>query len=1004
MHSIHKGRLAAVTLLFGLAVILGLWASGAEQTNAALSTPYIRIEGPGIAAPVGVGSNFDIEVWVDSGTTVFNTYQVNLDVPTNTSWMSGTHETSPFTTCYTWPTGPIAGPVSESTSCGKTGDQTYGTPEKLVETLTLRCDAAGTWNLNLEDATENSGGGTYFIDASGPVVTNTTPDNEQKVKCVNATNITTKKSNDVSGLVAPDTVFNYTIVAKNNEAVGGSNAIGLVVADPLPDISDGDGRGMKLLAGTIGLGVDTTGDTVPDSPYTGLLCKPGWLGLYVNPFPPPTYFHSLVACSGYVEVTYYAQPAILNALPPQNSVVVTIPVKAPSADTGQLNFNIAQGVLDCTPPPDGLGDPNCTYDPDMTNETDCPTVLPDPAHPGQYIAFPAANTGCDFTQIKHVAMTLTKTPDFAARKDGEPITWTVTASVDTSAGAPAGYGSPASSPYGEGYDPTLASPPLNSVLNCWDNADNDTSPDPGYGFKDFDGAGSSALIDPRCANTAPTTPAEWGPVITDTLTNQSGITASIAGGTCRETGGVPRVSGLTVRCSLVAPIDSSNPATLTIHSTAVAPSAPANCDDSATITYADKSPLGSKTTAGHVACTPKGVMDHKDKGVFVFPPVIDVLVGSHGKVIVAETLEIVTPGPTPLLMHTWYASTTYGNGVGLHWDAVTGDTVTPSTPSNWTQDIFTTSGHVPGLITLSRVIDVSCTAADGEKTVNLSLESTGAKDIFSTNTLIVQCFDQPQEVKVPAQANLWLMRHPNCGPENLLPPCDPTTGKGNLLIQEKGSAIANGHGDPGGLGAYEKQIKFDHKLFNLVVTDSGFLSNGGARSVNCTMTIVTENWIMFGCVSTGAADGPTATGPVTLTNILVKPQPDLFLRLHPTKDNGVVSTIIDENCEWADAFGNPMAGMVNGGLVPICTNATITIRMLEGDLNNDCNVDVLDEQGIAFRYGASFGLQLYNAYYDLQPQTGDFDIDIKDLQFVFGREGSTCSVPIPAQPASAPIP
>jgi hypothetical protein len=398
------------------------------------------------------------------------------------------------------------------------------------------------------------------------------------------------------------------------------------------------------------------------------------------------------------------------------------------------------------------------------------------------------------------------------------------------------------------------------------------------------------------------------------------------------------------------------------------------------------------------------VADHLDKGVAVFPQVVDVLVGSSANVTVAETLEILVPGPTPNLVHNWAATSPAGDGVSIQWVAEAGDVVTPAgLDDTLSLDTFQTSGHVPGLITISRVIDVSCTAAGGETPVDFSLVSVGANTRTSEGQLIVQCFNQPQEVNVPAQANLWLMRHPNCGPDNLLPPCDPNTGMGNLLIQEKASAIANGHGDPGGLGAYEKQIKFDHKLFNLVVTDSGFLGSTG-RSVNCTMTIVTENWIMFGCVSTGDVDGPTATGPVTLTNILVKPQPDLFLRLHPTKDSGVVSTIIDENCEWSDILGNPMAGTVNGGLVPVCTNATITVRMLEGDLNNDCNVDVLDEQGIAFRYGASLGLQLYNPYYDLQPQTADNDIDVKDLQFVFGREGSTCSVPIPDQPPSPPIP
>jgi hypothetical protein len=72
--------------------------------------------------------------------------------------------------------------------------------------------------------------------------------------------------------------------------------------------------------------------------------------------------------------------------------------------------------------------------------------------------------------------------------------------------------------------------------------------------------------------------------------------------------------------------------------------------------------------------------------------------------------------------------------------------------------------------------------------------------------------------------------------------------------------------------------------------------------------------------------------------------------------------------------------------------------MLEGDVNLDCNVDVLDEQGIAFRYGSSFGLVLYDKFFDLEPNAADSDIDIKDLQFVFGRDGSTCQDPMPDQP------
>jgi hypothetical protein len=409
------------------------------------------------------------------------------------------------------------------------------------------------------------------------------------------------------------------------------------------------------------------------------------------------------------------------------------------------------------------------------------------------------------------------------------------------------------------------------------------------------------------------------------------------------------------------------------------------------------------------------VVDHLDKGVAVFPQVVDVLVGSSAKVTVAETLEIVTPGPTPNLVHNWTAASPAVDGVSIQWVAQPGDTVTPAGLDDTTSvDTFQTSGHVPGLITISRDITVSCSAAGGETPVDFSLVSVGANTRTSTGQLTVQCFNQPQEVKSPSQANLWIMRHRNClnpvtGNYDVGPCADPTAGKGWLKINEVASAIADADSpndadtNPEGLAAYEKQIKFDHKLVNLKVEDAGYLGSTG-RAVDCNLTIVAENWVMFGCVSTGTALGPTGAGPATLSTISVYPAPDLVERIRPTKDNGVVTPILAENCEWADIYGDPMLGMVAGGLVPICGDATLTIRMLEGDVNLDCNVDVLDEQGIAFRYGSSLGLALYDQWFDLEPKTADSDIDVKDLQFIFGRDGSTCQNPITDQPPSPPIP
>ena len=62
-------------------------------------------------------------------------------------------------------------------------------------------------------------------------------------------------------------------------------------------------------------------------------------------------------------------------------------------------------------------------------------------------------------------------------------------------------------------------------------------------------------------------------------------------------------------------------------------------------------------------------------------------------------------------------------------------------------------------------------------------------------------------------------------------------------------------------------------------------------------------------------------------------------------------------------------------------------------MNGDCKVNALDQQLLGFRWGAGFGSLLYNPRFDLQPSgviKGDGEINIKDVQFVFGRNGSTC--------------
>jgi len=315
---------------------------------------------------------------------------------------------------------------------------------------------------------------------------------------------------------------------------------------------------------------------------------------------------------------------------------------------------------------------------------------------------------------------------------------------------------------------------------------------------------------------------------------------------------------------------------------------------------------------------------------------------------------------------------------------------------------------------------------------------------------------RPDQAGIQDKVNLWLC---NKGPDCVVEAwrMGPQIGKGVLDVAEllflRADTDSPNDSDilPEGLAAYEEQLKYEHKIFDITVADAGqdgldndkdgtidevgsTTSGGGPGyadgldddgdtlvdeadeigesvigswrgNINCSMTIMTENWIMYGCVSAGQQLGNPMPVGVWLKTIRVTPDPDMFLRVRPTKDNGVVSTLIDENCEVADIYASePWPSTLPGGLTEDCTDLTVTVRMLEGDLNLDCMVNVQDEQAIAFRYGSSFGLLLYDKFFDLEPKLTDFDIDIKDLQFVFGRDGSKCQAPIPNQDPSPAIP
>jgi hypothetical protein len=210
-------------------------------------------------------------------------------------------------------------------------------------------------------------------------------------------------------------------------------------------------------------------------------------------------------------------------------------------------------------------------------------------------------------------------------------------------------------------------------------------------------------------------------------------------------------------------------------------------------------------------------------------------------------------------------------------------------------------------------------------------------------------------------------------------------GQGTLTISEDVSGIPAGTG----LGAFSVGFFYPMNLIQVTVREGPFLRSTG-RITSC-FTTQRENFIGFYCLSTGASAGPTGSG--TLASIYVSPRSGLIRS--PTVGNGVLVRLDDQVGALAGVLGDSIE-------VGLLGDAEVRIQALEGDLNLDCAVNVLDEQLISFRYYAHEGSLLYDPWYDLQPVFGDGDIDIKDLQFVFGRDGWTCEHPGP-RPTPTPI-
>jgi hypothetical protein len=278
----------------------------------------------------------------------------------------------------------------------------------------------------------------------------------------------------------------------------------------------------------------------------------------------------------------------------------------------------------------------------------------------------------------------------------------------------------------------------------------------------------------------------------------------------------------------------------------------------------------------------------------------------------------------------------------------------------------------------------------------------------------------PFNLKVPTIANLFLTSQAVKSGSGKLPPqtCEQGTDVARFdhVLSNKPTSP-----DPKDItppieiqqvGAFEMEVRFDNKLVCVnLVPGQYWVANG----VNLPSGVATcfiddkddgirpQNLARIGCLLKGkvgivdpqtpiltCSGKDTVLASVHMACIEVRPQPELYTQIIADQDNGMDLMILNQDCNLADLQGHAIQKIG-------CDDSSLSIRWLEGDVNGDCRVDVLDQAILSARWGALSGSGLFNPRFDLQPSgfvangiEGDGDIDIKDVQFVYGRHGSIC--------------
>jgi PKD repeat protein len=168
------------------------------------------------------------------------------------------------------------------------------------------------------------------------------------------------------------------------------------------------------------------------------------------------------------------------------------------------------------------------------------------------------------------------------------------------------------------------------------------------------------------------------------------------------------------------------------------------------------------------------------------------------------------------------------------------------------------------------------------------------------------------------------------------------------------------------LGSFQFTLAYNPSLVQVQAVSLAEFPSSTGRSFGPVGPTIdnTAGTASFGAMSLGSSPaGPNGIGRLAYVRLLPLAAGTSGLHLSGT--------------QVSDIQSNPLSLVTQDG--------SLTITANKGDFDGDSDIDILDVQRIAYRWGTHTGDALYLAIYDMD---GDGDIDILDVQYVAYRWGT----------------